>query len=94
MEPTNIFFIITTIFVGVLIILFLIIGFYIWKIMRIGKDVAGTIQDFSHSLKDEGEQVLGVAQTFRKKVASSNISNGIITGVLLAIARGFLRKKK
>jgi|GEM_PF-1357449 len=94
MEPTNIFFIITTVFVGVLIFLFLIVAFYVWRIMRIGKDVAGTVKELTHSFKEEGDQALGVAKGLREKVSRTKIPNGLITGIVLMIAKQFFGKNK
>ncbi len=94
MEPTNIFFIITTIFVGVLILFFLIVAFYVWRIMRIGKDVAGTVQDISHSFKKESDQALDVAKTLREKATHKSIPHGLTTGIILMIIGRFLKGKK
>jgi hypothetical protein len=94
MEPTNIFFITTTVFVGVLIILFLIIAFYVWRILRIGNDVAGTIKELSRSVKEESDQVLGVARSFREKAAKRSISHGLTTGIILMAAKRFFGGKK
>ena len=94
MEPTNIFFIVTTGFVGVLIVLFLIVAFYVWRIMRIGKDVAETVKELSQSFKEEGDQALGVARNLREKVSHTSIPNGFVTGIALMIAKQLFVKKK
>lgn len=94
MEPTNIFFIVTTGFVGVLIILFLIIVFYVWKIMRIGKGVASTVKELFESLKDEGDQVIGASKKFRENVASNGMGAKILKTIMLAAMGTFAQKKK
>ncbi len=94
MEPTNIFFIITTVFVGVLIVLFLVISFYAWRIMRIGKEVAGTMRGLAQSLRTEGEETIKTAKKLRENAEVNKTSNRIISGVLLAAAGKLFNKKK
>jgi len=94
MEPTNIFFIITTVFVGVLILLFTIITFYVWKMMKIGKDIASSVQELSHSLREEGKQVIGTAQKFRENVTKNKTTNKIVSGLIFAALGKIFKKKK
>lgn len=94
MEPTNIFFVITTVFVGVLIIIFLIVGFYVWRILKAGKEIAEMMKDLSSKVNEEGMNMVGAAKTFREKAFQSSTVHKVLKTIFVASMGAFFKKTK
>ena len=90
----NIFFTITTIFVSALLILILMVGVFMFRIVRDIKKVVNTLKNLSEAVNKEGKKTLHVAGMVRDSVSKHPGTSIMIGSIIMKMINHFFNKKK
>ena len=84
---SDIFFVVTTIFMSLIAVCSLVAFYYIIKILR-------DVREISQKVKEEGERIIEDVRTIREEAKSrSSLAVGLISK-FFSVAKGRTRKKK
>jgi len=90
----NIFFTITTIFVVVMLVLVISVGFFILKIVKEVKSVVLTLKELSEEVGKEGKKTLHVASLVRDSVSKNPGTSMVVGSIIMKLLSHFFNKKK
>jgi len=90
----NIFFTITTVFMVVLLILLISVGFFVLRIVKEVKSVVMTLKELSDEVGKEGKKTLHVAGLVRDSVSKHPGTSVMVGSIIMKMISHFFNKKK